>query len=78
MTLQQKGSRPKPTFWRKPGKHLLNRVRPQFLWREDIGASSRTLLEQAAGKLFNEAGAVTSWGPISPRKGTPQACAKAR
>ena len=40
---------------RKPGKHLLDRVRPQFLWREDIGASSRTLLEQAAGKTFARA-----------------------
>jgi hypothetical protein len=37
---------------RKTGKHLLDRVRPQFLWREDIGAFSRAVLEQAAGKTF--------------------------
>lgn len=40
----------------KPGEHLLNRVRPQFLGREDIGALSRMFLEQAAGKTF-------AWAP---------------
>jgi len=67
---------------RKPGKHHLDRAWPQFLWREDINASSPTLLEQARARHLrgprNEGGAVTSSGPISTRKGTPQVSANAR
>jgi hypothetical protein len=51
---QRVGRGEREAMRRKPGKHHLDRAWPQF-WREDISASSPTLLDQAAGKTFARA-----------------------
>jgi hypothetical protein len=52
---QRVGRGEREAMRRKPCKHHLDRAWSQFLWREDISASSPTLLDQAAGKTFARA-----------------------